>query len=83
MLKKVIVIALAILVLHNWLRADISTKHVYCPPAIMDQEDLHTGEMILPGNLFWTLKFPYQGIPRELRKRCVKSLQAGLTMKEM
>ena len=30
--EKVKVIALAILVLHNWLRADISTKHVYCPP---------------------------------------------------
>jgi len=46
--EKVKVIVLAILVLHNWLRADISSKHVYCLPAIMDQEDLHIGEFI-PG----------------------------------
>lgn len=46
--EKVKVIVLAILVLHNWLRADISSKHVYCLPAIMDQEDLHTGQFI-PG----------------------------------
>ena len=37
--EKVKVITLAVLVLHNWLRADISSKHVCCPPVMMDQED--------------------------------------------
>ena len=46
--EKVKVIVLAILVLHNWLRADISSKHVYFPPAMMDQEDSNTGE-VFPG----------------------------------
>lgn len=46
--EKVKVITLAVLVLHNWLRADISSKHVYCPPVIVDQEHPDTGEVI-PG----------------------------------
>ena len=42
---KVREIVLAILVLHNWLRADKSSKHIYCPPALIDQDNPETGEI--------------------------------------
>ena len=38
-------VVLAILVLRNWLRADKSSKHTYCPPALTDQDNPETGEI--------------------------------------
>ena len=43
---KVKGITLAALTLHNWLRADSSSWNIYCPPALVDREDLETGEII-------------------------------------
>ena len=45
---KVREVVLAVLVLHNWLRADTNSKHIYCPPAMIDQDSLETGGVI-PG----------------------------------
>lgn len=45
--EKVKIIFLAILVLHNWLRADKDSKHVYCPPPLLDHENCDTGEFLL------------------------------------
>ena len=37
--SKVKIITLAALSLHNWLRADASSRNVYCPPTLIDRED--------------------------------------------
>ena len=47
--EKVKKIVLAVLVLCNWLRADTNSKHIYCPPGMIDQDNLETGEVI-PGS---------------------------------
>ncbi|PFX33921.1 hypothetical protein AWC38_SpisGene1062 [Stylophora pistillata] len=46
---KVKRITLAALTLHNWLRADTSTRNIYCPPTLSDREDPETAE-IIPGS---------------------------------
>jgi len=46
--EKVKVITLASFILHNWLRADDSSKNVYCPPTVLDREIPDSGEVI-PG----------------------------------
>ncbi|CAB4006040.1 Hypothetical predicted protein [Paramuricea clavata] len=44
--EKVKKITLAILVLHNWLRADAGSRAVYCPSTLIDNENCDTGEII-------------------------------------
>ncbi len=44
--EKVKKITLAILVLHNWLRADARSSAVYCPSTLIDNEDRDTREII-------------------------------------
>lgn len=46
---KVKGITLAALTLHNWLRADASSRNIYSPPALIDREDPETAEVI-PGS---------------------------------
>lgn len=43
---KVKGITLAALTLHNWLRADASSRNIYSPPALIDREDPETAEVI-------------------------------------
>ena len=42
---KVKGITLAALILHNWLRADSSSRNIYFPPTLVDKEDPQTGEI--------------------------------------
>ena len=46
---KVKTVTLAAVTLHNWFRADGSSKTVYCPASSTDREDPDTGE-IIPGS---------------------------------
>lgn len=45
--SKVKIITLAALTLHNWLRADLSSRNIYCPVSLPDREDPLTGQIIL------------------------------------
>ena len=47
--SKVKIITLAALTLHNWLRADQSSRNVYCPASLPDMEDPLTRQ-IIPGS---------------------------------
>ena len=47
--SKVKGITLAALTLHNWLRADSTSRNIYCPPILVDREDPDTAE-IIPGS---------------------------------
>ena len=55
--EKVQQITMAILTIHNWLRSDSTSRNIYCPVALIDTEDMVTGEFI-PG--LWR-----DGIPSE------------------
>ena len=46
---KVKGITLAALTLHNWLRADTSSRNIYSPPTLVDREDPEMAEVI-PGS---------------------------------
>ena len=42
---KVQQITLAVLTLHNWLRADATSRNIYSPPTLIDREDPEAGEV--------------------------------------
>ena len=57
--EKVQQITMAILTLHNWLRSDSTSRNIYCPVALIDTEDMATGEFI-PG--LWRDDIPSESL---------------------
>ena len=47
--RKVQQITVAILMLHNWLWGDRTSRGIYCPPTLIEREDPNTWELI-PGS---------------------------------
>lgn len=68
--SKVEGITLVALTLHNWLRADSTSRNIYCPPTLVDREDPDTAE-IIPGS--WredTSSDPFLDLQPSLTRNC-------------
>ena len=64
--EKVKIITFAILILHNWLRSESSSRRIYVPPNLIDVEDLSNDEIIygdwrsdVPTNTWFDLQPSY------------------------